>query len=255
MSNECSIDLSKYQTDQVSETVAGILSVQQSVSTVFVTVLKTVSALLVACTLLWLVGEPNLIEFLLISIYALLAASCIGLILGLVRVAWKLVGNGEKLMDLIVETSRLAVQDVIDVRQGEKQMPDAGEIVRYVYDDVFVPMIEKAVAGTAGILALPLLWTYRVTIGFGIRKLISRLKAESLTSSEANRIEDEVESGISKLADSAPGIDAALSGARGLASYTAGTIRTFILLPIQLLFLVVVCTASIPIIVYWLWLR
>jgi hypothetical protein len=255
MSDDALIDLSRYKTKELASTVAEILAVPESIRIVLGTTVCAMLMLATANSLLYAIGNPALVPWLLSTTYALVIALALGFALGLIRVAGLLVSRSERVLQLTLETSQQVSLDYRKYRSGGKRMPTAAEIVEHVYDGVVLPAMEASVAKSFGIVGTPLLWIYRRTIGGGVRFLITRMKTASLTVDEQRDIEREAEGLMSDVAESQPHIEAAIQKAQGYMTYVGNMLRKMLLYPIQLIFLIVALVAVVPLGLCWYWTR
>ena len=255
MSDDAKIDLSRYKTGELAATIAEILAVPASIRIVAWTTCCAVLLLLVANSLLYAVGNPALIPWLLSSIYALVVAIVLGFALGLIRVARLLVFRSERVLELTLEISREVSVDYQALRSGGKQVPSSTEIVAHVYDGVILPAMEASVSKSFGIVGTPLLWMYRRTIGGGIRFLITRMKTASLTPEQQNELERQAEGVMSAVGEHHSETESKIQNAQGYTSYAANMLRKMLLYPLQLLFLVVALIAVTPLCLCWYWTR
>ena len=120
MTNETKLDLSRYKTDELASKIAEILSVPEAIRTVYITEAFTTLSLIVAIALVYAVGDNALIPWLLSSVYALLAAVALGFVLGLIRVAGRLIDRIEDLLKLTLQTSLAVSHDNQAIQSGEK---------------------------------------------------------------------------------------------------------------------------------------
>ena len=251
MSAESAIDLSRYKTDELVSNVAEILSVPEAILTVVRTTGIAVVCLLAVNSAVNVLGESSWFPWLVSSLYSLAIALLLGFGLGLIRVAAGLLSRVEALLQLTLEISLAAAEDVRAVSGGEKRMPNASEIVEHVYDEVILPAVETVVAKTFGIIGKPLLWVYRRTICEGVRFLIKRMKTESLSEEGRNEIEQESAALIRDLGEDASGIERAIDGAMGYTRAATGALRKILLLPMRTVFTVVATIAVIPLLACW----
>ena len=255
MSDDAPIDLTRYKTKELASTVAEMLAVPASIRIVLGTTFYAIILVLIANSLLYAIGNPSLIPWLLSTIYALVIALALGFVLGLIRVAGLLVSRSERVLQLTLETSYQVALDYRAVRSGGSRMPTSTEIVEHVYDGVVLPAMEASVAKSFGIVGTPLLWIYRRTIGGCVRFLITRMKTTSLTADEQNGIELEADGLMSDIAESQPHIEATILKAQSYTSYAGNMLRIMLLYPIQFVFLLVAPAAVVPLGFCWYWTR
>ena len=253
MANHAKIDLAKYRTDELASKVAEILSVPASIRTVMKTTLFAILLLIVANSLLYAAGNRALFPWLVSSLYALVIATVLGFILGLIRVARLLALRSEGLLQLTLKTSNEVAIDYQSVRSGERQMPAATEIVEHVYDGVVLPAMESAVTNSFGFVGTPLLWVYRRTIGGFIRFVIKRMKTDSLTDEDRRTVELEADKLFRDVADNASNIESVLGNALSFTQHASRMLRRVFLWPVQLVFGLVACAAVVPLVLCWYW--
>ena len=256
MDDEIQLDLSRYQTEQGRSFCCRDFVCKAICSDCFeIRLFSLFACYCLFNLLLALVGDQKLSEFFLLTIYSLMVGIVLGFVLGLMRVLSQLLGNCEKLLKMIIETAKLAAHDIAAVRAGNKKMPTATDVVTHVYEDVFLPLIEKSVAEAIGIVGVPLLWLYRLTIGSGVRYVLAKMQAESITEDDEVAVGQVVENSLSTLADQSQYIETALDGALGVTNSASQMVRRLILLPMQLLFAIVLLIALVPMVVYWIWFQ
>lgn len=251
MSVDASIDLSRYQTKELASTVAEILSVPESISMVLWTIFLALLVLVSANSMLYATGTATLLPWFLSTIYALVVASALGFVLGLIRVAGLMISRSERVLQLALETSQQVSSDYRAVRSGESRMPSSTEIVEHVYGDVVLPAMEAAVSKSLGIFGRPLLWIYRRTIGGCIRVLIARMNAATLTANEKSEVERDAARLMSGLADNQPNVEAAIQKAHGFTTYVCSMLRKMLLYPMQIVFSLVALIAVLPLGICW----
>ena len=106
MSDDLKIDLSRYRTNELAANVAEILSVPESIRTVFRTAFFAIACLILVNSLIQAFGNGGWLIGMISSVYALVIAIVLGGVLGLLRVASMLVSRSETLMQLTLQTSQ-----------------------------------------------------------------------------------------------------------------------------------------------------
>lgn len=254
MTNETKLDLSRYRTDELASKIAEILSVPEAIRTVSKTTSFATIGLLIVNILLYVFVNNALTPWLLSSVYALLAAVPLGFILGLVRVAGRLIDRIEDLLKLTLQTSLAVSHDYQSIQSGEKELPSAADIVAHVYNGIILPIIESTVTNSLGFVGTPLLWVYRYTIGKGIRFLIVRMKTSLLSDDEQAGVEKKTGEVFQAVGGSITKIENTINAALGYTQYVIQMLRRLFLRPCQFLFADVVVVALIPLALCWYWM-
>ena len=255
MSDDTTLDLSRYKTSELASTVAEILAVPASVRTVLKTTCLAILLLLVANSLIYAVGNPDLTPWLLSTIYALVLGVVLGFALGLIRVADLILSRSERVLQLTLEISQEVATDYEAIRIGGKRLPTSTQVVEHVYDRVVLPAMEATIANSFGPVGRPLLSIYRRTIGGCVRFLITRMKTASLPPDAKDRVLQESTRLMGVVGENQSHIRAAIQEAQGYTEYAANMVRKMLLYPIQLAFLFIALLAIIPLGLCWYWTR
>ena len=254
MSNFARIELSRYQTGPLAAAIAEIMSVPAAIRLVVWTTIVTITCVEVGSWLWAFYSGGSTLSLILSTLYILIIAAVLGFALGLLRVMIAFLKNLERLLTLILEVSSAMAADFRDFRQGDKEMPTAGEIVEHVYCGVVVPAMETAVSKSLGFLGTPLLWIYRRTLGSGVRYLIGRMQAESVTTDDAQIVEGVAIGALDAVSNNVDVIQSRLTMALGYTTNTVSFVRKFFLFPLQFAFVVAVLIAIMPLCGIWYWL-
>jgi len=245
------IDLAKYRTDDLAERLVDLISVPKT----FRRIAKATSfgALLavVACYLIVVYSEMSGITSLLICAYALAIGLVFGLILAVLRVLAAAAKNVESVLLIVFEITGKVATDYEQIQTGNAQLPSGGELVEQVYDGVVMPVLEKVVASVFGFLSAPLLWTYRRTIGIGVRYVVKRFPRSQAAKEDEQQLADETKGGMAAMAKYSDTIRTYTSTAANLVGNIGDKIRFYAMLPLYVLFFVSLSVAITPIIVAW----
>ncbi|MBM4076224.1 MAG: hypothetical protein FJ267_11345 [Planctomycetes bacterium] len=245
------LDLTRYRTDQIAESISSVLAVGQSIRTVFKTTAITFAVIFVLNGIVFSLGNKAMIPWMILGLYSLAVALVVGMCIGLIRVTNQTMNQAHSLLGLLVETSRTVAADYYEVKQGEKTLPPAHAIVDRVYEDVFFPTIEKSIAKSLGIFGSPLLFAYQRSIGGIIRYVIRKLKARNLSPDEQNEITSQLGSAMKSTSDNIGRIEESLNSTMALLDQTGTNLKRTFLFPLRILFFLVVGVALIPIVVGW----
>lgn len=245
------IDLAKYRTDDLAERLVDLISVPKT----FRRIVKATSfgALMavVACYLIVVYSDMTGITSLLICAYALAIGFAFGLILAVLRVLATAAKNVESVLRIVFEITGKVATDYEQVQTGNAQLPSGGELVEQVYDGVVLPVLEKVVASAFGFLSAPLLWTYRRTIGLGVRYVVKRLPRSQRAKEDEQQLAEETSAGMTAVAKYSETIQAYTSTAADLVGNIGSKIRFCAMLPLYVVFCVSLSVAITPIIVVW----
>jgi hypothetical protein len=118
--------------------------------------------------------------------------------------------------------------------------------VQQVYEQVLLPAMERAVSGSFGVLATPVLWIYRRTIGTAVRSLVRRVVRQQSADAGEQRLIEEAGRTVQSVAQSADSIQAFTDRAGTILTHTATRIRRFAILPLQVALVMALVTAAVP---------
>ena len=250
-----SIDISKYQTEELQEEIIDLLSVPQAVMLLIRTAALVFFALQGINALLNYFSENSLTTTLFTSFYMLIASLAIGLALGLLLIAKRILKHIDRILNLMLDISQKIGRDYEQVRSGERTMPTASEIVEQVYSRIIMPAVETAVAATLGIFGTPLLWIYRRTLGGAVRYLIGKMQTSALDEEEAEAIEEGGAKLIEAVGQNAGKIELRLKTAASYTLAASDIVSRIILWPLRLgfVFLLLLALSPLAIFLYATW--
>jgi hypothetical protein len=177
----------------------------------------------------------------------LTAGVIFGLILGVLRIINSAMKNIESILTIVLEITGKAATEYEQIQAGTIRLPSGGELVEQVYDNIVLPVMERAVARTFGVLGTPLLWTYRRTIGSAVRYLVKRVNcAKTATEGEQDLVQD-ARSGLAAIAKYSETIKTYTSSASEFVGNIGRKIRLYTILPMYILFFASLSLATIPI--------
>jgi len=108
---------------------------------------------------------------------------------------------------LSAERSRMAVDDVRALEDGELMLPSGEELLIQTCEEVLMPALEKTLARSFGFLSTPVLFIYRHTVGRILRFAIARTVAKMTSSeSKAQGVQD-LRTGLALEADNLERLD------------------------------------------------
>ena len=248
------VDLSKYQTDELVDNVSNLLSIPQSLRTVLFTILFSVGSLVIADWILFSFGENSIMGWLVSTVYLLVVGTLLGVFLGVIRVASRLIRSLEQVLVITLETSRSVANDFEEVRQGDKALPTSIEVVEAVYEGVIEQVVQKVLEKSFGLVGMPLIWIYRRTLGGGVRFLIKRMKDNDEIvplNSDATEQDAISQSDFEQAFRSKSSLTNGLERATGYTQFATQMVRRFLLLPLQVVFLLVAVVFLLPVVLFW----
>ena len=163
--------LESYRTAELSERLAGVISVPQAVRSV----VRTTAAVVLAGLLAALVGawwlDVSLAPAAGLLLVSLALAGGLGLLLGIVRAVHHAARSAEGFLTLSLETTAQVAADAARLRSGQTHLPPGPDLLRSVHRGVVDPIVQTQFRAALGPLGTPL--------GSGVRRLL-RLAVERL---------------------------------------------------------------------------
>lgn len=246
-----SIDISKYQTEELQEEIIDLLSVPQAIILLVRTAVLVFLGLQGVNALLNYFSENSLTTTLFTSFYMLIASLVLGLALGLLLIAKRILKHIDRILTVMLDISQKIARDYEQVHSGEKTMPTASEIVEQVYSRIIMPAVETAVAATLGIFDTPLLWIYRRTLGGAVRYLIGKLQSTALDEEDAEAIEEGGAKLIEAVGQNAGKIERRLKTAASYTLAASDIVGRVILWPLRIGFAVLLLLALSPLAIFF----
>lgn len=247
------LDLAKYRTDALVDHLVDLISVPGAIRKVLSTAVVTGLLALVACGLLREYAELSLLPWLAVSIYSLVASVALGTLLGLLRVVRAALGNIQSLLEQALEITGRAANDYQQLGSGALTLPTGEELFDQVHSRVLMPAVERAVSKTFGLLARPLLWAYRRTIGSAVSLVIKRASRNPQVAEQHKRIEQLTSSTVGEVAGYADAVETFTMAATKVVQRVGTRLRTLAMLPLWILFAVAALLACGPALLAW-WL-
>jgi len=245
------IDLSKYQTSELSEKLVDLLSVPGAFRRIVKTAAFTAILTIVACFLIREYSDLTLVPLLVVCAYSLVLGALFGLLLGVLRVIATAMTNIESVLKIILAITGKVAGDYEQIQSGKVQLPSGGELVEKVYEGVVFPVIERAISGAFGFLGVPLLWTYNRTIGFAVRRLVKLVNRINVSRGDEQNLTQNVESGMANISKYSETITAYTSKAAELVGSSARKVRFYGMAPMYALFVLFLAVATLPILLVW----
>lgn len=258
-----SLDLSRYQTAELAETVGQLIAVPRR--------LRTIGASVAICLLIMWIAVPLLFSqqvqrgtLILLLSYSTVAALAIGMLLGLLLVVNRALDNLVDMFDVSLRITDQAIGDLDDWRDGELHV-DTGTLLHSVHDDVLLPVIQKVIHSQSPRLGKLVFPIYRAFFGRITRYVLSRIHervAGNDAESEGTQVPSTPLAGslpdAEGQADESPGQevrDAAgmrdrsqlfLKKAHEFITRRGGQLRSVVIIPLAFLLGVVILLAVLP---------
>ena len=254
------IDFSAYHRPELIASATSLLSVWDSLLAILRCAAVTLAVSWIAVSYLFLDRVGYLMTGALLM-YATIVAVAIGVGWGVARVVHTAAGNVMKIVDVVLELSITAVDDLQSHRADGTEIPEVGDVVRGIHHQVVFPAIETVIHEQAGILARPVIWFYalldRLIIDRALRLVASRDEDEPSGEMAAPEDAESGDSVVGRLADRTLAV--ASAGARALSAVreTIGDWGAAIERRVRLLARVVaigVATlGAVPLVLVWYW--
>ena len=244
--SELQVDLTKYRTPELCDRLTELISVPEAIRKILVATTIVAVLCVLAGLLILDAADLTLIPWLAASAYSLAVGVILGLLLGALRIIGAGLRNVESILDIVLEISRHAAIDHQRLQTGQAILPSGGELVERVYDDVVSPAMEKAVARVFGVLGTPLLWAYRRSVGTAVRFLIKRVSRTQLMAKDEQQIRDQAAKGLASIACYSETIGNFTTRAAELVRETGRGLRVYAMTPLSIAFLVALVLAMVP---------
>ena len=245
------IDLRNYQTDELAEQLAELISAPAAIGRVFLTTLLFTVVAIAGGYAIHSMSEMAWLSLLCLYGYSIVLGIVFGFLLGIMRVISRLLGSLEAVLILIFDMTNRVARDYDQIQAGEAQMPSGRELVEQVLDQIILPAAEKAVAKNFGILSAPLLWIYRLTIAKAVRAVLKKTSQSQLTDDQEKKIESAASSGMATAAKYSDGIAKFTSSASKMVHTIGRALHFYAMLPLYILFGVSLLLATIPMWLLW----
>lgn len=246
------LDLKKYRTGELTEQLTELISIPGAVFKVIVTALQVVSAAAGLIIILTFFTDLSGLLWLGLSLYLLLIALVIGLALGLLRVAYRSLGNIEAILCLIFDIAENVAVDSEQLQSGQVRPPTGSELIAQVFDDVVAPTLQKVLRAAFGLFGWPMYLIYHGTINKGVRMVLKRVEPE-LSEEQDAAISQGFESGVVGSSKYSQHIKVFTERAAGVVGAIGVGIRSYIMRPVFIVFCVLVFVAFLPALVVLIW--
>ncbi len=243
------LDLANYRTPELLEQLTSLLNIPQAVRQVLVTSLVLAGVSWIACTLLVIYAELSGLSWLMVSVYGLAAGCVLGVGLGLIRVVAFGLSNLESVLHLLLHVSQRVASDYEAVQAGESRLPTSTELVSQVYENIFIPLIEKSAKKSFGLLARPLMWIERRSIGWAVRYLERRVEKIQSETLDTPAVERELSTSLETAAGFSERIQNYCDVAGSIVRRASWVVRLVVLTPMVVLYLIAVAVAAVPVVV------
>lgn len=265
-SEPAAVDFSKYHRPELIESATGLLSVPGNL-------LVILRCAVIAVGVSWVTVSYFFLErvgYLLtgaVMLYATVIAVAIGIGWGVGRVIHNASTNVLRIVDVVLELSITAVDDLESHRAAGAPMPEISEVVRAIHRQVVFPAIETTIRGQVGFLAWPVIRFYSLLDRLVIDRVLRRLStanadtdagtdmaAEAIPATDQGETDDSV---VGQLAEQTLAV--ASSGGRALAAVrsTVGdwgaTIERRVGLLARIAAIMVATLGTVPLALLWYW--
>ena len=221
--------------------------------TVVFTAFVVMIASVVVASLMFYSAEYSKMAWIGSCAYSLIYAFPLGLLLGILRVVYRGLGNIEHILCIVLETADNVAVDASQLRSGAVGLPSGSELVEKVYDEVVSPSLEKAIRGSFFFLGGPFNFVYQKTIGASVKFMLKRTQSLKLSEEDDREVQQKLENGIYKAADYSASVKAFTSKAAGTVNVIARSIRRFVMTPIFVAYCVLLLVAMVPLLIYRFW--
>jgi len=243
------LDFAKYQSDELAESLAELISVPGRVLKVVQTAAVAIVLAIVACYLIRTFSELTLIPFLLVSAYSLGMSVYFGSSLGILRVISSALQNIGSILQIVLSKTVEVAQDYDGARRGELELPASGELVEQVYGKVVVPVLERAVSRSFRFLARPILWCFRRTIGAALHKIVLRVNQSLSSRTQQQNTVASLESDAEPAGSYILRVTTFTGRASEVAEHLGRRLRTFAMLPLYIALSVSLILSAVPVVV------
>lgn len=178
MTEQKRFDLTRYRTPELFDQFFSLLDVRATLVS-WLRWLIVIIAVIVGATAYFFYGVVSTNLLVVALTYAAGAGLAVGNLLCVCMTIDKALGNVGGIVDITLDTVRVASEDFENAKAGE--MPTAAKLLRATYRDVTFPIIEKILAERVWFVGKPMLWVYRRTLGRIADYAIEKMPDEKLT--------------------------------------------------------------------------
>ncbi len=240
------IDFSQYCKPELAEHVAELLNVPKMLQTALRWTAATIFVILLLFVAAFAPGASWTVQF-VAYVYGVFLASLAGLLVGVVVTLNKSFGNLVEILRLSLDVARQAMIDARQLRDGHTRPPTARQIVRGVYLQVMLPMVQRAVLSQSRWLGRPLLWVCRFSLG----RLLRRVLATAPPEADTGPVVELDEAQLAAAQESAENAAAWFTQTRDRVATVGHTLRRTMLVPLSAAILLLVAVLLIPPSILW----
>ena len=235
-------DLASYRSEELVSHLVDVVSVPGAIRKVLSTAVAVVLLGAVACGLLRSATEFAMLPWLAASFYTLLICVVLGIALGLLRVVRAAMAGVQGVLETSLHITARAASDYQQLGTGQLKLPSGQQLFAQVHEQVLEPSLERAVSRSFGVLATPLLWLYRRSIGTAVGWVIRHAQVER----HHEYIEDLTQSTLGTLAGYAEATAAFTTAASGQVERVGDRLRFYAMLPMWMFLVVASAIAVLP---------
>ncbi|MEM7479437.1 MAG: hypothetical protein AAF483_31010 [Planctomycetota bacterium] len=257
-SSKETVDFAKYRTPELFQKISGMLNWKGTFASGFYYALLAMTGLTLVFVVL--AGGAAYYEasgwrwigiVLTILVTGLPISMPSGVIYSLARLIRLSLDNLLLVVDLLLETAKKIAKDIHSVRSGDSRMPSAKELVRGVYSEVFLPILEQIISDQFWLLGRPALFLYRLTLGRLIRLVIQILPDKTLDEEEAEKVTEATTSGLEAIADNETTLLGALTWTQEKLKKYGGRVKTMVMMPCYIVLGVVLMISLAILLLDW----
>ena len=254
------VDFTAYHRPELVESATSLLSVRGSLLAIIRCAAIVVAVSWTAVSYLFLDRVGYILTGAML-IYATIVAVAIGVGWGIARVMHTAAGNVMKIVDVVLELSITAVDDLQSRRDAGAETPEVGDVVRGIHRQVVFPAIEIVIRQQAGILSRPVIWFYalldRLLIERALRLVASSVEDEPSVETGNDENTESDDSVVGQLADRTLAVASAgaraLSAVRETISDWGTAIERRVRLLARIVVIGVATLGAVPLGLVWYW--
>jgi hypothetical protein len=186
--------------------------------------------------------------------YALIAGLLGGLSFAIAETIRRSVGQMLRIAELLIDLCAKIVTDWEEVQDGKQTLPPTNQLVQKVYAQVVLPIVERVLSESLGVMGRPMLLLYRHTLGRVIRYvIIHHVSANAVLRVPGAEFIGEkmnAEKLTQKLADNAakaPGNIELLKLAQDAIQHLGGKVKAYVMRPCYILFGIILSVLFLPV--------
>ena len=242
------LDFTKYRRQELVDSVSDLVDVKAVYARGLLLVLFVA---LLAAAIVGVIFLNKLEGWQLWTVVAVGAFSglLIGTLIAIFRFINRSFGNLTSIVDQLLELTKVVTVDIREIDSGAVEVPNTQELVRGLYSQVVLPIVEESVAGQLGFLGGPVLFVYRLTLGNLVRWTIKLLPADKLSSGEdiekMEQLVDKTKRKMRMVAQNEERILSTLTTTQSHLRTVGFSVRGLVLLPILFTILMLLLTVVI----------